>query len=312
MRVVFAGTPDFARHALECIVQAGYDVPLVLTQPDRRSGRGMRVTPSAVKQCAMDADIPVCQPRSLRLDGNYADDARTARQALQAAQPDVMVVAAYGLLLPDWVLSLPRYGCLNIHASLLPRWRGAAPIQRAIAAGDSETGITIMQMDAGLDTGDMLFIKREPIHDTDTAATLHDRLALTGGQAILEALAQLQAGTLQPTPQPEQGVTYAHKLSRDEAALDLRLGATELARLIRAFNPFPGATLQLPGLEQAVKVWQACSIETNHKATPGEVLSRSDDGIDVATGDGVLRILTLQRPGGKRQPAAAFIQGWSG
>ena len=206
MRVVFAGTPDFARQALQAILAARYDVPLVLTQPDRPSGRGLKLTPSPVKQAALDAGIAVAQPRSLRLDGKFPDEAASARLALDAAHADVMVVAAYGLILPQWTLALPAHGCLNIHASLLPRWRGAAPIQRAIEAGDRETGVTIMQMDAGLDTGDMLAETRVPIAPDTTAASLHDKLADAGAQLIVDTLAALRQGPLHPVPQPSEGV----------------------------------------------------------------------------------------------------------
>src|SRR5690606_31030635 len=200
MRIVFAGTPEFASQALAAILAAGHEVPLVLTQPDRPSGRGLKLTPSAVKQTALAANIPVCQPRSLRLDGKYPDEARVAQQALQAAAPDLMVVAAYGLILPEWVLTLPAHGCFNIHASLLPRWRGAAPIQRAIEAGDEQTGVTIMQMDQGLDTGDMLLMRATPITNQQNAAALHDVLAALGARAVLEAIDALQQGTLAARP----------------------------------------------------------------------------------------------------------------
>lgn len=312
MRIVFAGTPEFARVALEAILAAGYQVPLVLTQPDRPSGRGMKLTPSPVKQAALLAGIDVCQPRSLRLDGKFADDASQARQALLQAQPDLMVVAAYGLILPAWVLDLPPLGCLNIHASLLPRWRGAAPIQRAIQAGDTETGITIMQMDQGLDTGDMLQVDALPISDTHTAQQLHDQLADLGGKAIVRALARLQQDGLTRVPQPEQGVTYAAKLDKSEAPLDFSLPAGVLARRIRAFNPVPGSTLSLPGLPEPVKVWNASALDqaVPPAAKPGQVLAAGPQGIDMATTDGVLRLLELQKAGGRRQPVAAFVQGW--
>ncbi|HET8870428.1 MAG TPA: methionyl-tRNA formyltransferase, partial [Aquabacterium sp.] len=210
MKVAFAGTPEFAAEALQAILRAGFSVPLVLTQPDRPAGRGMKLQASPVKQLAQTHQIAVSQPTSLKLDGKYPDEARAAQAALMAAQPDVMVVAAYGLILPQWVLDLPRLGCLNIHGSLLPRWRGAAPIHRAIEAGDTETGITNMQMDAGLDTGDMLLIERETIRADDTTATLHDRLAQLGGRLIVEALELAACGGLKATPQPADGITYAH------------------------------------------------------------------------------------------------------
>jgi methionyl-tRNA formyltransferase len=312
MRIVFAGTPEFARQALAAILDAGHQVPLVLTQPDRPSGRGMKLTPSPVKQLAQAAGITVCQPRSLRLDGKYPEDARLAHDALSQARADVMVVAAYGLILPQWVLELPAHGCLNIHASLLPRWRGAAPIQRAIQAGDTQTGITIMQMDEGLDTGDMLQVHALPITATHTAAQLHDELAALGGRAIVQALAALEQGVLKPTAQPTEGVTYAAKLDKSEAALNLAQPADELARRIRAFNPVPGSTLHLPGLADPVKVWNATTGPGTvpEGACAGDVLAAGPTGIDIATGSGVLRLLELQKAGGRRQPVDIFVQGW--
>ncbi|WP_427184237.1 methionyl-tRNA formyltransferase [Bordetella bronchialis] len=310
MRVVFAGTPDFARLALEAILAAGHVVPLVLTQPDRPAGRGLKLTPSPVKQAALAAGIPVDQPRSLRLDGRYPEDAAKARDQLHAAAPDVMVVAAYGLILPQWVLDLPPHGCLNIHASLLPRWRGAAPIQRAIEAGDTETGVTIMQMDAGLDTGDMLLVRRVPIGPEQNASSLHDDLAAAGASAIVEALAALQAGGLSRAPQPAEGVTYAAKLDKAEAALDFSLAADVLARRVRAFDPVPGATVRLPGLDDPVKVWRAQALPGASAMVPGTVLRALPAGIDIATADGILRLLELQKAGGKRQSVDVFVRGW--
>ncbi|HUG59499.1 MAG TPA: methionyl-tRNA formyltransferase [Candidimonas sp.] len=310
MRIVFAGTPEFARLALDALIAAGHDIPLVLTQPDRPSGRGLKLTPSAVKQAALAANIPVCQPRSLRLDGKYPEEAQAAREALLAAKPELLVVAAYGLILPQWVLDLPSYGCFNIHASLLPRWRGAAPIQRAIEAGDHETGVTIMLMDEGLDTGAMLLTSVLPITDQHNAAGLHDELAVLGAQAIVQAIDGLQRGTLLAQPQPEQGVTYAAKLDKSESPLDFSQSAAVLARRIRAFDPVPGATLRLPGLSDPVKVWKAQAIDAPQQGAPGEVLQANAHGIDIATADGVLRLLELQKAGGKRQPVAAFVQGW--
>ena len=311
MRVGFAGTPEFSRLALQAILDAGFTVPLVLTQPDRPAGRGLKLTPSPVKQLALEHNIPVAQPRSLRLDGKYPEEALSGEAALKAAQLDVLVVAAYGLILPEWVLKTPRYGCLNIHASLLPRWRGAAPIQRAIEAGDAATGVTIMQMDIGLDTGDMLLVEALPIEATDTAATLHDKLAEQGARLIIDALNALPNGQLKPVPQPQAGVTYASKLDKAEAALDLQLPAELLTRRIRAFNPVPGATLMLPGIDAPVKIWRAEQLEQNTQAQPGTVLAVSPEGIDVACNPGVLRLTELQRPGGKRQPVSVFVQGWS-
>ena len=237
MRVIFAGTPEFARVALERLLSAGFTVPLVLTQPDRPAGRGMKLQASPVKQCALEHGIAVAQPRSLRLDGKYPDDAAAAREALLAAQADVMVVAAYGLILPQWTLDLPRLGCLNIHASLLPRWRGAAPIHRAIEAGDAETGVTIMQMDAGLDTGDMMLTERLPIAPSDTTATLHDRLATLGGRMIVEALELAACGGLTAVPQPADGITYAHKIEKAESTIDWTLPAAVIGQRIRGCVP---------------------------------------------------------------------------
>ncbi|WP_375184909.1 methionyl-tRNA formyltransferase [Aquabacterium sp.] len=309
MKVAFAGTPEFAREALAAILAAGYEVPLVLTQPDRPAGRGMKLQASAVKQLAVAHGIPVAQPHSLKLDGKYPDEAAAAREALQAAAPDVMVVAAYGLILPQWVLDLPRLGCLNIHGSLLPRWRGAAPIHRAIEAGDADTGITIMQMDAGLDTGDMLLIEREAIRPDDTTAALHDRLAALGGRLIVDALHQAQAGGMPRTPQPEEGVTYAHKIDKAEAAIDWRQPAAALARRVRAFDPFPGCTFTLPGAAKGadtIKVWAASVVPASGQ--PGEVLHAQGDTLVVACGEQALALHTLQKPGGKRLGAREFLQ----
>ena len=305
MRVVFAGTPEFAAVALQRLQAAGFQIPLVLTQPDRPAGRGMKLQASAVKAFALSRDITVAQPQGLRLDGKYAADAAAAQETLHAARPDVIVVAAYGLILPTWVLTLPRLGCLNIHASLLPRWRGAAPIHRAIEAGDAETGITIMQMDAGLDTGDMLLVERERIDAQDTTASLHDRLAALGGRLIVEALEMAACGGLRPQAQPAEGITYAHKIDKAEAAIDWRLGAALIERRLRAFDPFPGATAVLAG--ETLKLWRAETCAGSGR--PGEVLAVGDAGIVVACGDGALRLTMLQRAGGKRLPAAAFLQG---
>ena len=307
----FAGTPEFSRLALLAILDAGFNVVQVLTQPDRPSGRGLKLTPSAVKQLALEHNLPVAQPRSLKLDGNYPEQAQAARETLHAAQLDVLVVAAYGLILPAWVLEMPVYGCLNIHASLLPRWRGAAPIQRAIESGDTHTGVTIMQMDVGLDTGDMLLVESLAILATDSAATLHDKLAEQGARLIVKALQDLPHSTLKRVVQPTQGVTYAAKLDKAEAALDLLQSAALLARRIRAFNPAPGATIMLPGISEPVKVWQAIALDAVEHATPGVVLNKSAQGIDVACARGTLRLLELQRPGGKRQPVSVFVQSWS-
>jgi methionyl-tRNA formyltransferase len=310
LKVVFAGTPEFARTALAALHAAGFDVPLVLTQPDRPAGRGMKLQPSPVKQFALDRHIAVAQPRSLRLDGKFPDDAAAARDALLAAQPDVLVVAAYGLILPQWVLDLPGRGCLNIHASLLPRWRGAAPIHRAIEAGDTQTGITIMQMDAGLDTGDMLLLEKMDIRADDTTGTLHDRLAVLGGRLIVEALELAACGGFQPVHQPEAGVTYAHKIDKAEAQVDWTQPAALIERRIRAFNPFPGAVTLAQG--EVVKLWRSeidSKLSINDKDS-GAVLLANEAGVAVACGDGVLRLTELQRAGGKRLGAADFLRGF--
>jgi methionyl-tRNA formyltransferase len=307
LRVAFAGTPEFASTALAAIHAAGHPVPLVLTQPDRPAGRGMKLTPSPVKQLALDLGVPVAQPRSLRLDGKFPDEAAAGRAALEAARADVLVVAAYGLILPEWVLALPRLGCLNIHGSLLPRWRGAAPIHRAIEAGDAETGITIMQMDAGLDTGDMLLAAREPVAFDDTTGLLHDRLAALGARLIVQALADAAAGALKPVRQPEQGVTYAHKIAKSEAAIDWTLPAEVIERRIRAFDPFPGATFQARG--ETVKLWRAQVERLDIAAAPGSVVAAEGARLAVACGDGALALLDVQRPGGKRVAVAQWLQG---
>jgi methionyl-tRNA formyltransferase len=308
MKLVFAGTPAFAATALKALIAARFDIALVLTQPDRPAGRGLQLQQSAVKQLALAHHIAVAQPRSLRLDGKYPEDAQAARAQLQALQADVMVVAAYGLILPQWVLDMPKHGCLNIHASLLPRWRGAAPIHRAVEAGDSETGITLMQMDTGLDTGDMLLVEKLPIAANDTTATLHDKLALLGARLIVEALEMLACGGLPRTPQPAEGVTYAHKITKAEAVLDTSLDAHTLARKVRALNPAPGATLTLNG--ETVKCWMAEAADGHgNQGAPGEVLRADAHGVRVACGQGALNITELQRAGGKRISAAQFVAG---
>ncbi len=307
MKLIFAGTPVFARVALERLLGAGFHVPLVLTQPDRPAGRGMKLQASPVKALALEHGIAVAQPRGLRLDGKYADDAAAARAAIEAAGADAMVVAAYGLILPRWVLDAPRLGCLNNHASLLPRWRGAAPIHRAIEAGDAETGVTIMQMDEGLDTGGMLLRERLPIRGDDTTDSLHDRLAVLGGRLIVEALELAACGGLRAEPQPAQGVTYAHKIEKAEAVIDWAQPAALIARRVRAFDPFPGAHTMHAG--EAIKVWAAEPVAGAGRA--GEVLAVGPEGITVACGEGALRLTVLQRAGGKRLPAADFLRGFA-
>ena len=298
MRVVFAGTPEFAATTLQAVLAAGHDVPLVLTQPDRPAGRGMVMQASAVKRLALKQGLPLHQPSSLK--------SGESRQPILDARADVMVVAAYGLILPQAALDIPRLGCVNIHASLLPRWRGAAPIQRAILAGDSETGVTIMRMEAGLDTGPMLLRESLAIAEGDTAATLHDKLAELGAWLIVEALPRLERGELAGEIQPSDGVSYAPKLEKAEAALDWRRPAVELDRAVRAFNPFPGAFGQVDG--QVIKVWRAERV--SGQGVPGIMLAAGADGIVVACGEGALCLTELQKSGGKRLAAADFLHGF--
>lgn len=310
MNIVFAGTPDFAAVAFKALHEAGFNISLVLTQPDRPAGRGMQLQASAVKQFALTHQIPVAQPLSLRLEGTHSDIAKEAHDLLRARPVDVMVVAAYGLILPPSVLAIPKYGCLNIHASLLPRWRGAAPIHRAIEAGDAETGITIMQMDEGLDTGAMLQMERVPLSSGDTTGSLHDRLAVLGGTMIVDVLQKLQRNELpSAVPQPHDGITYASKISKEEAALDFSDSAEVLARKIRAFNPFPGALGIFNGVP--VKIWNAEAAPSSPLNNPGQILAAdAQSGVLVVCGEGVLRLTELQKPGGKRLPAAEFIKGF--
>jgi methionyl-tRNA formyltransferase len=310
MKVVFAGTPEFAAVALRSLHEAGFEIPLVLTQPDRPAGRGMQLQASPVKQFALAHGIEVLQPLSLRMDSKdpqRATEARAAHERLLALDYDVMVVAAYGLILPRSTLDIKP--CINIHGSLLPRWRGAAPIHRAIEAGDAETGVTIMQMEEGLDTGPMLLIDKVAITDDDTTGTLHDRLAALGGTMIVAALRKMEAEGLPAVPQPGQGVTYAAKISKEEAKLDFAQPAVALARKVRAFNPFPGAHAQMGGT--AIKVWGAEALAGASDVVPGTVLAAdARDGIVVACGQGALRLTELQKPGGKRLPAAEFLKGF--
>ncbi|RFA24780.1 methionyl-tRNA formyltransferase [Alkalilimnicola ehrlichii] len=299
MNVVFAGTPDFAVPPLERLLAGSFRVSAVYTQPDRPAGRGRKPKPSPVKQQAVEVGIPVYQPVSLR-------DAQ-AQAELAALKPDVMVVVAYGLILPQAVLDIPRYGCVNIHASLLPRWRGAAPIQRAILAGDKETGVTIMQMDAGLDTGPMLGDVRIPIVAGDTAGSVHDRLAQAGADLLVEVLPRLAAGRLQPVPQPEAGVCYAEKLSKAEARIDWQHSAEALARQVAAFNPWPVA--QTAWGDAVLRIWEAEAVAGSSAAAPGEILRADKQGIDVATGNGALRVLRVQAAGGRAVSVADFLNG---
>ncbi len=307
LRVAFAGTPEFAAVALADLLAAGFTVPLVLTQPDRPAGRGMKLTPSPVKALALQHGIAVAQPRSLRLEGKFPEEAAAGRAALDAAGADVLVVAAYGLILPAWVLTHPRLGCLNIHGSLLPRWRGAAPIHRAIEAGDAETGIAIMQMDEGLDTGAVIAQHAELIRAEDTTATLHDRLAALGGRLMVSVLQRAERGeALAAQPQPAAGVCYAHKIEKAESAIDWTLPAVQIERCVRAFDPFPGASFQWPG--ELVKLWQAHVVAEASDAAPGTVLHATPDRLVIACGQGALQLVQVQRPGGKRQPVSALLQ----
>jgi methionyl-tRNA formyltransferase len=307
LRVAFAGTPEFAAVALADLLAAGFTVPLVLTQPDRPAGRGMKLTPSPVKALALQHGLPVAQPRSLRLDGKFPEEAAAGRAALDAAGADVLVVAAYGLILPAWVLTHPRLGCLNIHGSLLPRWRGAAPIHRAIEAGDAQTGIAIMQMDEGLDTGAVIAQHAEPIRSEDTTAALHDRLAALGGRLMVSVLQQAERGeVLTAQAQPAEGVCYAHKIEKAESAIDWTLPAAQIERRVRAFDPFPGASFQWQG--ESVKLWQAHAVAEAGDAAPGTVLHAAADRLVVACGQGALQLVQVQRPGGKRQPVSALLQ----
>jgi methionyl-tRNA formyltransferase len=299
LKIIFAGTPPFAAHALETLLANQVEVVAVLTQPDRPAGRGLQMVPSPVKQIALQYGIPVLQPQTLK--------SAEAQQQLANIPADVMVVAAYGLILPSAVLTMPRFGCLNIHASLLPRWRGAAPIQRAILAGDTETGVTIMQMDEGLDTGAVLLKKSCPISPLDTAHSLHDKLANLGAEAIIETLGELQQGKLVSQLQDPALATYAQKINKTEAKLDWNKSAMELEREVRAYNPVPVAFTSLNGT--TLKVWQASTSDESGDE-PGVVMEVNKHGIRVACAQGSLNLEVLQRPSGKALPVSQFIQGF--
>lgn len=297
MKVAFAGTPEFAAVALRALLDAGFEIPLVLTQPDRPAGRGQKLVASPVKQVAVAHGIPVHQPERLKDPATHVP--------LIAAAPDVLVVAAYGLILPQAVLDIPQRGCLNIHASLLPRWRGAAPIQRCLEAGDTDTGVTIMQMEAGLDTGPMLLAYSLKVSPGETAATLHDKLALLGGRLIVVTLREFD--TLHPVPQPATGVTYASKIAKAEAAIDWTLSAEYIERRIRAFDPFPGCAARLG--DATIKVWRAELAQGTGQ--PGEILAVEPKGITVACGAGALTLVEMQKPGGCRLAGADFLRGFT-
>ena len=300
LRLVFAGTPDFSVPGLRACIESGAEVVAVYTQPDRPAGRGRKLAPGPVKQAALDAGIPVEQPESLK--------SAEAQARLRSYAPELMVVIAYGLILPRKVLAIPRLGCWNVHASLLPRWRGAAPIQRAILAGDTETGVCLMQMEAGLDTGPVLLERRTAIASDDTGGSLHDRLAALGAEVLQEGLARASRGeSLPATPQPEAGATYAHKLDKAEAKLDFTQPAAKLERKVRAFDPWPVAEADLAG--ERVRVWRAVALPSpeSRVPSPGQILTASKLGIDIACGSGVLRILKLQRAGGRVVTAADYL-----
>lgn len=296
-RIAFAGTPEFAARALDALIGFDCDIPLVLTQPDRPSGRGMKLVPGPVKQRALAHGLALAQPETLKT--------AELRAPLVAAEPDLLVVVAYGLLLPRAVLDIPRLGCINIHASLLPRWRGAAPIQRAIEAGDRQTGITLMQMDEGLDTGPMLAESRVDILDTDSAATLHDKLAASGARLLLDTLPALLAGRIAACAQPADGACYAAKIGKVEAALDFRRPAIELDRAIRAFDPFPGAVMTVDGMP--VKLWRASA--QGEPGVPGRIMRVDEQGVWIGCGAGSLCVTELQKAGGRRLPVAEFLRG---
>ncbi|QFI56129.1 methionyl-tRNA formyltransferase [Aeromonas simiae] len=289
LKLIFAGTPDFAARHLAALLSSGHEVVAVYTQPDKPAGRGQKLTASPVKELALAHHLPVYQPATLRSEEAQAE--------LAALGADLMVVVAYGLILPKVVLDTPRLGCINVHGSLLPRWRGAAPIQRSIWAGDAETGVTIMQMDVGLDTGAMLSKAACPIAADETSASLYDKLAELGPQALVETLRQLAAGEIQPEPQDDALANYAEKLSKEEARIDWTLDAAAIERCTRAFNPWPISWFDVAG--QTVKVWSAQVLESEHGQAPGTLLKADREGIDIATGRGVLRLLTLQPPGKK-------------
>lgn len=298
LSLIFAGTPEFSVPALEALVASRHRVLAVYTQPDRPAGRGQQVTMSAVKQCALKHQLPVEQPQTLK------DPAAVER--LANYQADLMIVVAYGLLLPKTVLDTPRLGCVNIHASLLPRWRGAAPIQRAIQAGDKESGVTIMQMDVGLDTGPMLLERVTPIGAHETGESLHDRLSTLGAEAVLEAIDAIAAGTTKPVAQPKDGATYAAKIRKEEALIDWSKSAVDIDRHVRAFNPWPIAETRWNG--QQLRVWEATPLDKKSSAAPGTVVATSSDGIEVATGEGTLQLTRVQAAGRKAMPAADFLR----
>jgi methionyl-tRNA formyltransferase len=314
MRIIFAGTPQFARTALEVLIQSGHEVVLVLTQPDRPAGRGMKLTSSSVKQYALSMNLPLIQPRSLRLDGGFYADAKMAQEAIHTSRAEVIIVVAYGLILPPWMLAAAPKGCFNIHASLLPRWRGAAPIARAIEAGDAETGVTIMHMEDGLDTGDIVVMTSISIAVEDTSVSLHDKLSELGAQLMVQVLGKITHGDLPRIPQPAIGICYAKKIEKIEASIDWWKPAVIVTQRIRAFNPAPGAYTMLAG--QKIKIWTACYCQIDDMAIddalPGKINRIDATGIAVLCGDGQYVVISeLQRAGGKRLLIVDFLRGFN-
>ena len=297
LKIVFAGTPDFASAHLQAVLDTHHEVVAVYTQPDRPAGRGRKLKPSPVKELALQHDIPVYQPKTLRDE--------TAQQELAALGADLMIVVAYGLILPQVVLDTPKYGCINVHGSILPRWRGAAPIQRAIAAGDKESGVTIMQMDAGLDTGDMLIKACCPIHESDTSSDLHDRLIEVGQPALVEAVNKIAEEALTPEKQDDDLACYAHKMSKEEAQIDWKRPVVDLDCLVRAFNPWPVATTEFDGL--TIRVWEASAVNQNPDQEPGTLLKADKEGLDIACQTGILRVTKVQLPGSKAMAVSDLL-----
>lgn len=297
LKIIFAGTPDFSVPPLQALVASDHEVIAVYTQPDRPAGRGRKLTPSPVKQTALEHDVPVYQPKNFKAEEDLA--------LLESLGADLMVVVAYGLILPQRVLDAPRLGCINIHASLLPRWRGAAPIQRAIHAGDAESGITIMEMELGLDTGPMLLKKVCPIETGETGGSLHDKLSMMGAEALMEALPGIADGSLTPEVQDDTLANYASKLEKAESRIDWSRSAIEIDRQVRAFNPWPVAQADLDG--KALRIWDSSPQAGGEELTPGQVIAQSKEGIEVATGNGVLKITMLQMPGKRAMSAADFL-----
>ncbi|UOF93699.1 MAG: methionyl-tRNA formyltransferase [Bordetella sp.] len=310
MRLVFAGTSDFACVSLKNLLKAKHDISLILTREDQKVGRGMKLIFNPVKKLGLKYGIKILQPKTLDVNTSFNSELKNVYEHLMLIKPDAIIVAAYGLILPKWILNFPRYGCINVHASLLPRWRGAAPIHRAIESGDKITGITIIQMDTGMDTGDILFQSFVPIFKDQNLKELHDILALEGGYAICNVLQRLLTGDLKPKPQSISGITYAKKIKKSESLLDCSMDAEILARRIRAFYPSPGTVIYLENISNPLKIWRAQVLNEQTNVLPGRIQKIGKFGIDIATGKGILRLLEIQKPGGKRQKVCDFIQGW--